>query len=173
MTRSLLHFRSQVLIAHDECPLMAPNGHGRSGRRCPLLGAKRTSRLIASRSASDALRGYLAAPTRFNPTIAGSDPVWTGSALAISGSGARGHVREAGLHLAQEAVKRTDAGRHPGFGRCLMAASRKSRLFTISSRRISCTFDIRSCTSGPHNFSCRLAAGRCILYSWIELVRRR
>jgi hypothetical protein len=33
---------------------------------------------------------HLAAPTRFNPTIAGSEPVGTGSALAISGgSGAR------------------------------------------------------------------------------------
>jgi hypothetical protein len=45
---------------------------------------------------------HLAAPIRFNPTIAGSEPVGTGSALAISGgSGARGHVGEAGLHFAQ------------------------------------------------------------------------
>jgi hypothetical protein len=36
------------------------------------------------------LRGYLAASTRFNPTIAGREPVETGSAFWLSGgSGAR------------------------------------------------------------------------------------
>jgi hypothetical protein len=56
---------------------------------------------------------YLAASTRFNPTIAGSEPVGNGSAFGVSGgSGARGGGRESPFHFTQEAVERIDARRH-------------------------------------------------------------